>query len=340
MNRLKIIGIVAAFHATLFLFIFAIPGCRSTGKTTAGETVPAAPVTPPPPATFDPFAPAAGPRVTPVRPGSAAAISLAPPPPIVSVAPPPSPAAATSYTVKSGDNLWNLHQKYGVTINALAQANNIAADAMLHPGQKLLIPSAPAKGTAVVVSTDAGTNNYVVKSGDTLKTIATRNHTTPEAIKALNNLRSDTVRANQTLKLPVVAPSAATLAPAIPATDGLIHTVKPGDTLGAIARKYNVKQADLEVANSIRDPGKKLVIGQELKIPVKGPGKAPVADTSVVPAPPPPVSNSRPALDLILPPVGPSPAATPAEVSPISPAPPPPAGPVIKIEGDGAPRIP
>jgi LysM repeat protein len=46
------------------------------------------------------------------------------------------------------------------------------------------------------------------------------------------------------------------------------HTVKPGETLGAIARKYGVKQGDIAVANNITDP-RKIQPGQELVIPGK-----------------------------------------------------------------------
>jgi LysM repeat protein len=349
MNRLKIIGLVAAFHVVLFLCIFAIPGCRSTGKTAASETAPAvsaapadSPVTaaPPPPAPgFDPFAPAAGPRVAPTRPGSPAAAALVTPPEPVAPPAPPAPAA-TSYVVKNGDNLWNLARKNSVTVRELAAANKITADAVLRPGQKLLIPAAPGKAaTAPVPTTEADTNTYTVKSGDKLSVIAQRNHTTTDAIKALNNLASDSVHAGQKLKLPVVAPSGATLAPV--ATGGLSHTVKPGETLGDIAKKYGLKVGDLAVANNITDP-KKLRVGQELKIPTKNVSTAAPAEVSPIsPAPPPPAAaiSAAPAptsmFNFTLPSsIEPSPAA-----SPISPAPPS-SGPVIKIEGDGAPKIP
>ena len=355
MNRLKIIGIVAAIHAALFLLIFAIPGCRSTGKTGSAEsaTVAASPavaspiVTAPPPAVpnFDPNAPAAGPRVSPTRPGSVTAVALTPPP-VVSSAPPP----AASYTVKSGDSLYVIAKNNKITVRELAAANKIGVDAILRPGQKLNIPAAASakpvasSATAAIPVADDSTTGYTVKSGDTLKGIAQRNRTTPEAIKALNNLTGDTVRANQVLRLPLAAPSAAALAPV--ASGGVTHIVKSGETLGDIAKKYNVKVGELAVANSIADP-KKLRLGQELRIPSKpSPASPPIApatpaDVSPIrPEPPSSATTSVPMFNFTLPVATPDAPPAAAGASPISPAPPTASGPIIKIEGDGAPRIP
>jgi LysM repeat protein len=44
------------------------------------------------------------------------------------------------------------------------------------------------------------------------------------------------------------------------------HTVKSGETLGTIAKKYGVKMADLGAANNITDP-QKIYAGMELVIP-------------------------------------------------------------------------
>jgi LysM repeat protein len=43
---------------------------------------------------------------------------------------------------------------------------------------------------------------YVIKSGDTLSAIASRNHTTVAALKRANGLSSDTIRVGQRLKIP------------------------------------------------------------------------------------------------------------------------------------------
>ena len=45
-----------------------------------------------------------------------------------------------TYTVKKGDNLWNIAQKYGVTVDAIISANNIKNKDLIYVGQLLTIP--------------------------------------------------------------------------------------------------------------------------------------------------------------------------------------------------------
>ena len=66
---------------------------------------------------------------------------------------------------------------------------------------------------------------YVVKTGDTLSTIAEDWDVTVDTIKWANNLSSDLVRPGQTLD--------------IPPSDGVLVTVKSGDTLSGLAQKYS-----------------------------------------------------------------------------------------------------
>lgn len=45
-----------------------------------------------------------------------------------------------NYTVKRGDNLWQIAQRFGVSLDALAQANKLSNPDVLYPGQVLVIP--------------------------------------------------------------------------------------------------------------------------------------------------------------------------------------------------------
>jgi len=53
-----------------------------------------------------------------------------------------SPAAAQTYTVKSGDTLGQIAKQFGTTVDALAAANGIADPNLIRPGQVLTIPLA------------------------------------------------------------------------------------------------------------------------------------------------------------------------------------------------------
>ncbi|MDO8540947.1 MAG: LysM peptidoglycan-binding domain-containing protein [Opitutaceae bacterium] len=203
MKILKIFGIVAGIHVFALILIFANPGCSSTTKTTPApsdtitQSQPPASTTvtlpnPPSPAasatsepiTFNPDAPAVasnssgGVRFTPTRPGSPAATTLIVEP-VVDVTP------ATTYTVVSGDNLWNLAKRHHVSVTELAATNNISASTVLRPGQKLIIPGKPASPTA------AATANPAASGGETARTVAVK----PSSGAALTHV----VKAGETL---------------------------------------------------------------------------------------------------------------------------------------------
>ena len=106
--------------------------------------------------------------------------------------PTPGPETSTiTYTVKAGDSLWLIAQRYGTTVNAIKQASNITSDA-LQIGQVLQIPVS--QGPYV---------EYTVKSGDTLWELSRRYDTTVEAIRQANGLTSNVLQIGQVLRIPV-----------------------------------------------------------------------------------------------------------------------------------------
>jgi LysM repeat protein len=54
--------------------------------------------------------------------------------------PAPEVTPATTQVVANGDTLWKIARQHHITIKELAAANNLKADAPVHPGQKLVIP--------------------------------------------------------------------------------------------------------------------------------------------------------------------------------------------------------
>jgi LysM repeat protein len=144
----------------------------ATGSGTASSAV-----------TFNPDAPAVAPsssdsggvRYVPTRPGAAPVATSVVSEPVVDVQP------ATTYTVKAGDNLWTVAKKNHVTVAELTGANSLPANPTLRPGQKLLIPGKPASPSAA--PTASGAPNPAPKTTDLPPGAATASRTPGEAMK-------------------------------------------------------------------------------------------------------------------------------------------------------------
>jgi LysM repeat protein len=107
------------------------------------------------------------------------------------------------HVVKPGQNLTQIARNYGVTVQAIVQANNLFNPNVIYVGQVLRIPvpCAPPPSPTGCIGT------YIVKSGDYLKLIAVRYHTTVTALVQLNGIRNpNLIYPGQRLKVPIVCP--------------------------------------------------------------------------------------------------------------------------------------
>ena len=95
------------------------------------------------------------------------------------------------YTVRSGDTLWVLSQRYGTTVDTIKRLNGLTSD-ILRIGQVLRIPTAASYPYF----------EYTVRSGDTLWVLSRRFGTTVDAIRSLNGLTSDVLSIGQVLLIP------------------------------------------------------------------------------------------------------------------------------------------
>lgn len=152
------------------------------------------------------------------------------------------------YIVKKGDSLWSIANKYGLTVDKLKDINNLSSN-MLSVGQKLLIND----GTNV---DNVNENYYIVKSGDTLYSIAKKYGLTVDELKKMNNLSNNTLSINQKL---LVGNDMST-------DDNYdVYVVKSGDTLWGIASKYNTSVDKIKDINNLNSNN--LSIGQKLLVP-------------------------------------------------------------------------
>lgn len=212
-------------------------------------------------------------------------------------------------------------------------------------------PQAAALAPAKTVPDVAPVSNYTVQRGDSLWSISRKHQLTVGELAQANHLPvGATLRPGQKLLIPgkvgatatpkdlatVAAPAAAPAKAARPANgEAVRHTVQPGESLGIIARKYDVRVGELAAANSITDPSK-VRAGQQLVIPgYSKPGTGAKSAATPTPAPETPAATEDAApgavkFELAPPPPGqdldaglPTPAADGPTV-PVEPAPPPP----------------
>jgi LysM repeat protein len=201
----------------------------------------------------------------------------------------PSPDAAASpdtYVVVRGDTLIGIARKLDVSLRDLMQANGLSKNAIIRPGQPLKIPdggnlqlgNVPQAQVAVAVDNSLQTQSHTVASGDTLSGLAQRYGTTVAAIRAANGLTGNMIRVGQDLLIPEGSRGASvtSVEPGSRATSsqvssgqgasGQTYTVQKGDTLGAIAFKYDTTVKALQVVNNIDNP-RALQVGQVLRLP-------------------------------------------------------------------------
>ncbi|MGA9351417.1 MAG: LysM peptidoglycan-binding domain-containing protein [Anaerolineae bacterium] len=110
--------------------------------------------------------------------------------------------AATSgtYVVQRGDTLSSIASRYGVSVQALARANNIYNPSLIRSGQRLVIPGA---GATAAPSYSSSGSVHVVQRGENLYRIALHYGTTVQALASANNLSSTSlIRVGQTLVIP------------------------------------------------------------------------------------------------------------------------------------------
>ena len=288
MKILQIFGAVVAVHLLAFIFIFASPGCQSTPRNvpTPDATI-VAPQSSSPAVTFNtgssvqPVAETA----TPADLGTGGAATTYTPPTTPGRATPTRPgspnaaaitpaksavedvAPVSTYTVGKGDSLWSIAKKNHLTVSELAKANSLGAGATLQPGKKLIIPG----------------KIGAVKPADLA---------TAPAAGATHTVGTTAAKSPATAARPANGES-------------VKHTVQPGESMGTIARKYQVTVGELATANNITDPSK-VRAGQQLIIPgfkavgsKNGGAKNAAADTVAKPA-----ADLTPHFDLKPPPQG------------------------------------
>ncbi|MBN1966086.1 MAG: LysM peptidoglycan-binding domain-containing protein [Anaerolineae bacterium] len=218
-----------------------------------------------------------------------------------------TPAAAQSgsqHVVQRGETLFRIALRYGLTVETLVYANNLANPNQIYAGQVLNIPTPGATANPVPDSTGGDQTvaaptptsapvYHIVQAGETLARIAASYGVNWTDLAAANNIANpnhilvgqqivimsssapDTAAVPGTLlpspvvEEPVVANPVVTPVPT--SNYATTHIVQRGESLSIIARIYGVTWSDIARANGIVDPNR-IYAGQSLTIPAAGSG--------------------------------------------------------------------
>lgn len=156
---------------------------------------------------------------------------------------------AIRYTVKRGDTLWGIAKKFGVTVSAVVNANNIRNPNLIYVEEVFIIPHMTSAESFEYTL-------YTVRRGDTLWGISRKFGTSINSIVALNGIKNpNLIYVGEVFKIPSARSEQA-----------VIYTVKRGDTLWGISRKFGTTVENLVKLNSVKNPnliyvGEKLIIG-------------------------------------------------------------------------------
>lgn len=149
-------------------------------------------------------------------------------------APAPSTSSASTYTVKSGDNLSTIAASHGTTSAALASLNGISNPNYIYVGQVLKLSGS--------TYSSATTSYYTVKSGDNLSSIAAKYGTTTASLQAFNDItNANYIYVGQLLKISGTSSYSSSKS----------YIVKSGDSLWLIASKLGTTVASLQSLNGV-----------------------------------------------------------------------------------------
>ena len=189
-----------------------------------------------------------------------------------------SSSSTATHKVQAGESLTAIARKYNVTLQALAAENDLSVTDGVFIGQTLKLPNGAQAVTTSASTTPKPTpkpESYTVRAGDNLTSVAAANGLSVGQLASYNNLANDAhIRVGQRLWLvagKVTPQPARQTQPSTPARQSsssstATHKVQAGESLTAIARKYNVTLQALAAENdlSVTDG---VFIGQTLKLP-------------------------------------------------------------------------
>lgn len=157
---------------------------------------------------------------------------------------------AIKHTIQSGETIGALAAKYGVSIQAILQANNLTDKTILRIGQIITIPSASTKTTDKKEAQKIEKNQHQIVTGESLSRIANKYNVSEKDLKEWNNLSNDKIKAGDVIY--ISNPHKTAKADNKPKEEKKVETVKK------------------EIAKPIEEP-KKEIVKKEVVKPIETP---------------------------------------------------------------------
>ena len=180
-----------------------------------------------------------------------------------------------TYHAKRGERMASIAKKFDISLGELRSINGLPMRNTLASAKALLVPNLQNAATLVAVSDHAAnpvdsagiakaSRFHIVKRGENLQLIAKRYGMQVKQLMALNKLKNSRINAAQKLLILADDKVAETSRKAAANAQSTHYVVKRGDTLGSIARRFDIALDDLQRWNNIK--GSRIVPGHKLAI--------------------------------------------------------------------------
>lgn len=145
---------------------------------------------------------------------------------------PVCPPNHITYTVRAGDTLYIIGRRFNVSVESILEANPGLDPLNIYPGLRICIPGCPSNSIP-----------YTIREGDTLYAISQRYNVSVESILEANpGLDPRNLYAGLRICIPLCP------------ENGIAYTIRQGDTIYALSRRYNVSVESILEANPGLDP--------------------------------------------------------------------------------------
>ena len=189
--------------------------------------------------------------------------------------------STATHRVQSGESLTAIARRYNISLHALAKENGLSVTDGVLIGQTLKLPSDAKTANTTMANTSSSPSvnkpeSYTVRAGDSLTSVAATHGLTVGQLASYNNLANDAhiligqrlwLVAGKVKRQPVSAQQTSQATQSTKNNQSTAtHRVQSGESLTAIARRYNISLHALAKENglSVTDG---VLIGQTLKLP-------------------------------------------------------------------------